>query len=115
METPSYTSGREQAQRLRQLALQELNDQAGIYQAYLWLGTQEAGKIILDHLSTTVLLQSSGIVYKKVRDGIEAIYLPPHVAAWNEGKKLLVQQILRMIATAPEELERLREERARVA
>ena len=51
--------------------------------------------MILDHLSATVLLQ-------------------PCVTERDEGKRLLVLQILRMIATAPEELERLREEGARV-
>ena len=94
MDAP-YTSGRDQAQRLRTLGLQQRQDQAAIYQAYLWLGTHEAGKVILDHLSATVLLQ-------------------PCVTERDEGKRLLVLQILRMIATAPEELERLREEGARV-
>ncbi len=92
----AYTSGREQAQRLRALALQQLQDQATIYQAYLWLGTQEPGKVILDHLSATVLLQ-------------------PCATLQDEGKRQLVLQMLRMIATAPDELERLRMERAQYA
>jgi hypothetical protein len=88
-----YRSGRSQAQRLPQLAVQKLEDQATIYQAYLWLGAQAAGQVILDHLSATVLLQ-------------------PCATLQDEGKRLLVLQMLRMIATAPEELERLRAERA---
>ncbi len=90
-ETP-YATGRDQAQRLRVLALaQQRRDQYAIFQAYLAFGESPHGLVILDHLSATVLLQ-------------------PCPTMLEEGKRQMVLEVLRLIAVAPEMLEQLREE-----
>jgi hypothetical protein len=91
MADPQYATGRDQAQRLRVLALAQRRDQYAIFQAYLAFGESPHGLVILDHLSATVLLQ-------------------PCPTMLEEGKRQQVLELLRLIAVAPEMLEQLRED-----